>query len=172
MRNSKNQHLKSASIDTPLGPMIAIADNTALYLLEFIERIHLENEITRLQKKMNAVIVSGETKITRQITAEIKKYFAGKLAAFKTPIILSGSLFQKKVWKALLTIPPGSITSYLNIAKKIKKPTAFRAVANAIGANQLAIIVPCHRVINSSGKLGGYAAGISRKEWLISHEGN
>ena len=80
------------------------------------------------------------------------------------------SSFQKKVWSVLQNIPLGRTRSYLNIAQSIKKPTAYRAVANANGANQFAIIIPCHRVINANGALGGYAGGISRKQWLIDHE--
>ena len=81
-----------------------------------------------------------------------------------------GSDFQKSVWAALRKIPPGETRSYLDTAKAVGKPTAFRAVANANGANQLAIIIPCHRVINNNGELGGYGGGISRKQWLIDHE--
>ena len=83
---------------------------------------------------------------------------------------LIGSDFQKNVWRALQKIHHGKTHSYLRIAEKIKKPTAFRAVANANGANQLALIIPCNRVINANGDLGGYGGGISRKQWLIKHE--
>jgi AraC family transcriptional regulator of adaptative response/methylated-DNA-[protein]-cysteine methyltransferase len=81
-----------------------------------------------------------------------------------------GSDFQKNVWRELIKIPPGETKSYADIAKAIKQPSAFRAVARANGANQLAIIIPCHRVINSDGELGGYGGGLTRKAWLINHE--
>ncbi len=81
-----------------------------------------------------------------------------------------GSPFQKQVWKALQQIPHGQTCSYADLAAAIGKPTACRAVANANGANQLAIVIPCHRVINSDGKLGGYGGGVSKKQWLIDHE--
>lgn len=162
--------LKAAWIDTKLGPMIAIADDEGLYLLEFADRRGLEHEIERLRKKMKAAIIPGETKVIKQIEIELMNYFDGKQCEFKTPLVLIGSPFQKNVWKVLQKIPPGETRSYLDIANAIKNPAAFRAVANANGANQLAIIIPCHRVINANGELGGYGGGISRKQWLLSHE--
>jgi len=162
--------LKAAWIDTKLGPMIAIADEAGLYLLEFADRRGLEREIERLRKKMKAAIIPGETKIIKKIEKELMDYFDGKQCQFETPLILIGSSFQKNVWDALQKIPAGETRSYLDMASAIKKPTAFRAVANANAANQLAIIIPCHRVINANGELGGYGGGISRKQWLIEHE--
>lgn len=162
--------LKAAWLDTKLGPMIAIADDAGLYLLEFVDRRGLEREVLRLRKKLKVAIVPGETEIIKSIEAEITRYFVGNHFIFKTPLHFIGSPFQKKVWDELQKIPPGETRSYLNIAKKLKKPTAFRAVANANGANQLAIIVPCHRVINTNGELGGYAGGVARKQWLLEHE--
>ncbi len=167
---SSNLILKAAWIDTQLGPMIAIADDMELYLLEFADRRGLEREIERLRKRMKAAIIPGETPVIKKITKELMDYFNGKNADFKTPLKLMGSDFQKSVWAALRKIPPGETRSYLDTAKAVGKPTAFRAVANANGANQLAIIIPCHRVINNNGELGGYGGGISRKQWLIDHE--
>jgi len=97
-------------------------------------------------------------------------YFDGKLKEFQTPLFLLGSPFQKQVWEALNKIPFGETSSYLDIAKRIGRPAACRAVAQANGANQLAIIIPCHRVINHNGELGGYGGGITRKEWLLNLE--
>ncbi len=162
--------LKAAWLDTRLGPMIAIADETGLYLLEFVDRRGLEREVESLRKKLKAAIIPGETQIIKSIESEIAHYFDGKNLVFKTPIHLIGSPFQKSVWEELRKIPPGETRSYLEIAKLLKKPTAFRAVAQANGANPLAVIVPCHRVINTDGKLGGYGGGIARKQWLLGHE--
>ncbi len=162
--------LKASWLDTKLGPMVAIADDHSLYLLEFVDRRGLENEVKKLRKKLSAAIIPGETNIIRNVESELAHYFDGKSMEFKTPIHLIGSTFQKNVWLELRKIPPGETRSYLDIAKSLKKPTACRAVARANGANQIAIIVPCHRVINSNGQLGGYAGGIVRKQWLIEHE--
>lgn len=81
-----------------------------------------------------------------------------------------GSPFQTEVWSRLLQIPTGHTSSYGEIAATMGKPTAYRAVAQANGANQLAIVIPCHRVINANGELGGYGGGLSRKQWLLNHE--
>jgi len=162
--------LKASWLDTPLGPMTAIADDDALYLLEFLDCRGLEREIERLKQKTKAVIIKGATPPIHSIENELSQYFKGNLVKFKTPLFLFGSLFQKQVWETLQKIPYGETRSYADIAKSIGKPTAFRAVAQANGANQLAIVIPCHRVINTNGALGGYAGGITRKEWMISHE--
>lgn len=161
--------LKTAWIDTVLGPMIAISDEDALYLLEFITRRGLEREIERLRKKGFAII-SGTTEPLRLIDAELKLYFSGLLTEFKTPYHVLGSPFQKQVWEALCQIPYGETRSYAEQARGMGRPTAFRAVANANGANQLAIIIPCHRIISSDGTLGGYGGGVAVKQWLLEHE--
>lgn len=162
--------LKAAWIDTPLQAMIAIADEKALYLLEFDNKKRIEREIEKLNLKTKAAITFGYTNPIDMIEEELKQYFQGNLKHFKTPIHLFGSPFQKMVWQELLKIPYGSTRSYTDQATAIDKKTAYRAVANANGANQLSIIIPCHRIINSNGGLGGYGGGIARKKWLIEHE--
>lgn len=166
----KNSVLKSAQFDSPLGSMLAISDDEALYLLEFVDGRGVDREIERLSIKTKSTIVSGNTHPIASIKKELKAYFDGKLKVFRTPLHLFGTPFQKKVWSALMRIPYGETRSYAAQAITIKKPTAYRAVANANGMNQLAIIIPCHRIINSNGELGGYGGGIKRKKWLIDHE--
>ncbi|MBS0185611.1 MAG: bifunctional transcriptional activator/DNA repair protein Ada [Proteobacteria bacterium] len=162
--------LKAAWLETRLGPMLAIADEKVLYLLEFVERRGLEREIEKLQHRTKSVIVPGETAVIKFLEKELKSYFEGTLKTFKTPLYLLGSPFQKLVWETLLTIPYGQTRSYGEQARLLGKPTAFRAVANANGANQFAIVIPCHRVINTNGDWGGYGGGLPRKKWLIQHE--
>ncbi len=164
--------LKASWIDTLLGPMLAIADEKALYLLEFVDRRGLEKEVELLRKKTKLAIIPGTTKQIVSIKNELDQYFKGELKEFKTPLHFLGSPFQKQVWEELQKILPGETKSYSDIAASIKKPTACRAVAGANGANQLAIIVPCHRVINATGELGGYGGGGGgvRKKWLLNHE--
>lgn len=168
----KKLTLKSTSIDTKFGPMIAIADEHGLYLLEFSDRVNLENKMNRLRKKMCAAINPGDTIILRKISTELTRYSDGENFKFETPVVYIGSDFQKNVWNALRKIPLGETRSYLDIAKSVKNPRAYRAVANANGANTLAIIIPCHRVINANGELGGYAGGVTRKQRLLRHEAN
>ncbi len=162
--------LKTSWIDTQLGPMIAIADEEALYLLEFVDRRGLEREIERLRQKTKSAIIPGRTQPITSIESELNQYFDGRLSEFKTPIVMLGSPFQKSVWEELIKIPAGETRSYSEIATAIGKPSAFRAVAQANGANQLSIVIPCHRVINTNGELGGYGGGLTRKKWIISHE--
>ncbi len=97
-------------------------------------------------------------------------YFNGSLKEFKTPIHTLGTQFQKLVWLELTRVIYGSTKSYREQAKAISKPMAFRAVANANGTNQMTIVIPCHRIINSNGSIGGYSGGIARKKWLLEHE--
>jgi AraC family transcriptional regulator of adaptative response/methylated-DNA-[protein]-cysteine methyltransferase len=162
--------LKAAWLDTRLGPMIAIADEKALYLLEFVDRPALEHEVARLRRKTQSAILPGRAQPILSVERELAMYFAGSLRQFETPLFWLGSAFQQAAWETLLKIPYGETRSYADIAVSLGKPAAFRAIANANGANQLAIVVPCHRVINANGRLGGYGGGLARKKWLLNHE--
>ncbi|MGD7044731.1 bifunctional transcriptional activator/DNA repair enzyme AdaA [Jeotgalibacillus proteolyticus] len=162
--------LKASWIDTKLGSMIAIADEEALWLLEFVDRRGLEREVEKLRTKTKSAVIPGSNEILQSIEKELQAYYGGKLTEFKTPVHLLGSDFQKRVWGKLCEIPYGETQSYFDIAAALEKPTAFRAVALANGANQLAIIIPCHRVIRLNGELGGYGGGISRKQWMLEFE--
>jgi AraC family transcriptional regulator of adaptative response/methylated-DNA-[protein]-cysteine methyltransferase len=158
------------TITTPLEAMIAIADDKVLYVLEFLGRKNLQKEIEHLQQKTQSSIVEGTTAPIKSIEKELQDYFAGKLKIFKTPLQLFGTPFQKTVWNMLQKIPFGQTWSYEQLAMELGKPSAFRAVAHANSKNQLALIIPCHRVINKNGRLGGYGGGISNKQWLLEHE--
>lgn len=162
--------LQAAWLDTPLGPMVAIGDEEALYLLEFVDRRGLEREVERLRRRLKAAIVPGKPKAVASVEVELKSYFAGNLQDFHTPLALVGSPFQRAVWNSLQHIPYGETRSYAELAVSLEKPTAYRAVASANGANQLAVVVPCHRVVRSNGELGGYGGGLPRKQWLLDHE--
>lgn len=161
--------LKASRIDTKLGPMIAIADEKSLYLLEFVTRRGLEREIERLRQRGFAIIPGNNSPLI-SIEAELNDYFEGKLTAFKTPYHVFGSEFQKQVWEKLCQIPYGETRSYKEQSDLLGKPSAYRAVANANGKNQLALIIPCHRVIANDGSLAGYGGGLAVKAWLIQHE--
>lgn len=109
--------------------------------------------------------------IVRQAAAQVAEYFAGTRRRFELPLALEGTDFQQHVWRALLEIPYGQVASYQEVARAIGRPRAVRAVGAANGQNPVSIIVPCHRVIGSSGELVGYGGGLWRKEWLLRHEG-
>jgi O-6-methylguanine DNA methyltransferase len=171
-KEKKCKILHAIWIETSLGPLLGIGDEKKLYLLEFVDWRGLAREIGDLRGKHNASVFPGLTPPLISIKDEIKKYFKGTLKQFKTPLYNSGSLFQKEVWAELKKIPYGQTRSYYDIAMLLGKPTAYRAVANANGKNKFAIVIPCHRVINHSGALGGYGGGLERKQWLIDHEKN
>ncbi len=162
--------LKQSVIETPQGLMIVLADEVGLYLLEFVGSKGLEAEIKRLHTRTKKTIIPGHTKITDLIEHELQQYFAGTLQVFTTPVVLVGSPFQKLVWWELQRIPFGQTKSYKEIAVILCNPDAHRAIARANATNQLALIVPCHRVIATGGALGGYAGGVERKQWLLDHE--
>ena len=156
---------------TPLGPMFACATDQGVCLLEFTNRKMLETEFKDLMKRLDAVILPGENLFLDQLQHELKEYFDGKRKSFSIPLHTPGTEFQQKVWEALKEIPYGETRSYKQQAIRLNNPKAVRAVASANGYNRVAIIIPCHRVIGENGDLTGYAGGLSRKRWLLDHEG-
>lgn len=166
----KDALLKADWIDTPLGAMIAISCSHRLHLLEFADRKALPREVAKLQKAQPGGIGIGRTAPTEQVAEELGRYFSGARAHFETPCAFHGTTFEREVWHYLQAIPGGETRSYSQIAAEIGRPSATRAVARANGANQLAIIVPCHRVLSADGSLTGYGGGLWRKNRLIEIE--
>lgn len=164
------EQLKADWIDTPLGPMIAVADRHALHLLEFADRKALRTELQRLRSYANGDLGIGRYEPIEQAEAELQHFFAAESAAFDVRLALHGSAFTRSVWEALRRIPVGETRSYSQIAAELDRPSATRAVARANGANQIALIVPCHRVIGADGSLTGYGGGLWRKRQLIELE--
>lgn len=160
--------LLSHHVITPLGQMLAVADSNFLYLLEFIQQKNLSRALINLEKKFT--IAEGTNELITNLKNELEQYFNGTLKNFQTPINFLGTEFQKLAWQNLQKIEYGNTKSYLEQAQSFGKNSAYRAVANANAANKIAIIIPCHRVINSNGKLGGYAGGVQKKQWLLDHE--
>ena len=156
-------------IETPLGDMLAVTDDAALHLFEFHDRTALPTEMRRIERRFGAV-VEGATAASDALTGELAEYFAGTRTTFGARIAQRGSAFTAQVWDALREIPCGETRSYGQIAERIGRPSAVRAVARANGANQVAILVPCHRVIGADGTLVGYGGKLWRKKWLLDHE--
>ena len=152
---------------SPVGKILAIGDEKHLHLLEFEGRKNLQREIDSFKTEF----IWSKSPPLKQIEEELKAYFEKEEIRFQTPIQMGGTPFQRKVWGALLQIPLGKTRSYGELAKSIENPKAFRAVALANSKNQLAIIVPCHRVINADRSIGGYGGKVERKKWLLAHEG-
>lgn len=168
---SKEQKLIDLTrIETPLGPMIACADEQGICLLEFTDRKMLETEFKDLAKRLNATIIPGENLHFKELRKQLQDYFECKLKDFTIPLSMQGTAFQIDVWNELLRIPYGSTRSYQQQANAIKKHASVRAVANANGMNKIAIIIPCHRVIGSDGHLTGYGGGLWRKKFLLELE--
>ena len=161
--------LQACWIETPIGAMLAVADPDGLHLLEFVERKGLPRELERLQARRGAIHF-GDGPVLAQTAAEIDRYFRGEGADFTVPLAVAGSTFERSVWTALRDIPVGTTQSYGGLAARIGRPEAVRAVARANGANTVAIIVPCHRIIGSDGAMVGYGGKIWRKQWLLEHE--
>ncbi len=157
-------------IETPLGPMLAGATDDGICLLEFIDRRMIETQLTRLARIFKTALVPGTSLHFDRLSDELRRYFAGELRAFHSPLDLRGTEFQRKVWSALLTIPYGKTRSYSEQAMLLGAPSAVRAVARANGDNRIAVLVPCHRVVGSDGSLTGYGGGLWRKKWLLDLE--
>ncbi|MDP3580974.1 MAG: methylated-DNA--[protein]-cysteine S-methyltransferase [Ignavibacteria bacterium] len=157
-------------IESPMGPLIAAANQDGICLLEFSDRRMLDTQFATLRKLFKAPIVPGENKHILQLKKELQNYFEGTLKEFKTPIVFPGTDFQTKVWNELLKIPHGKILSYEALAQKVGVPKGQRAVGHANGLNRIAIVIPCHRVVNKNGNLGGYGGGLWRKQRLLELE--
>jgi AraC family transcriptional regulator, regulatory protein of adaptative response / methylated-DNA-[protein]-cysteine methyltransferase len=162
--------IRTIRLTTPVGPMMAAADDERLLMLEFADRRMLEKQIRRVQRRFGSAIAPGSNDILKQLQDELDAYFGGELRRFQVPLGLSGTPFQEAVWDALLQIPYGTTAHYGAIADAIGNPKAVRAVARANGDNRLAIIIPCHRVIGKDGTLTGYGGGLWRKRKLLDHE--
>jgi AraC family transcriptional regulator of adaptative response/methylated-DNA-[protein]-cysteine methyltransferase len=168
--------LMSRWIETPLGAMLAVADDAGLRVLDFVDRRGLERQITRVRAKLGCVIVPGAHRYLDAIERELVKYFAGESwlgqrgSSLSVPLAAEGTPFQREVWAELQRIPLGETRSYGKQAASIGKPDAVRAVARANGENFLSLVIPCHRVIGAGGDMTGYGGGIWRKQWLLDHE--
>lgn len=170
-KNSKSEKVVDLKrIETPLGTMIACADDNGICMLEFSDRKALPTELKEISKHFNANIIQGENPHFKILEQELVEYFAGKRQIFTVPLSLVGTEFQKKVWEVLRGIPYGTTRSYQQQANILGNPKAVRAVANANGLNKISIIIPCHRVIGTNGTLTGYGGGIWRKQKLLELE--
>lgn len=162
--------LLAERIETPLGSMLAIADDEGLRLLEFVDRRALERELTILRQRLRTNVVPGEHRHLDAVRAELADYFAGKNLEFDLPLAPVGSPFQLRTWNLLRKIPVSETRSYSWMAKHLGDVEMRRAVGRANGENMMCIIIPCHRVIRADGTLCGYGGGLWRKKWLLDHE--
>ncbi len=159
-------------VDTPLGPLVAGVTEKGLCLLEFTDRRSLEAQLKSLHKYFGCAMVPGRDSLLESLKQELGEYFSGKRKNFSIPLDVPGTEFQQKVWKELCSIPYGKTRSYEEMAIRLKNPKAKRAVGRANGTNRIGIVIPCHRVVNKDGKLGGYGGGLWRKQMLLDLERN
>ena len=169
-RAQQHAVLMARPIDTPLGPMVAIAGKDGLELLEFLDRRALERELATIRNRLQRAIVPGEHPVLDDTATQLREYFDGTRREFTLSLKPRGSEFQLRVWSALCEIPYGQTRSYAEIARRVGSPAAVRAVGTTNGRNQIAIVIPCHRVIAADGSLSGYGGGRWRKQWLLDHE--
>ena len=162
--------IKTVIIETPLGEMVAGATDEGICLLEFIDRRMLPTEYKDLTRLLKTTLGEGENLHLESLRNQLVEYFTGDRREFILPLVTPGTDFQKEVWNELLKIPYGSTRSYQEQANALGRPGSVRAVANANGMNRISIIIPCHRVIGTNGRLTGYGGGLKRKKWLLDHE--
>jgi O-6-methylguanine DNA methyltransferase len=155
---------------TPLGPMLAGAIDDGICLLEFTDRPMLPTQLAVLSRRLRRPAVAGRHPLLDVLQDQLRAYFAGERLTFDLPLVAPGSSFQERTWAALRGIAPGSTISYEELAIEAGRPGAQRAAGTANGANRLAVLVPCHRVVRKGGELGGYGGGLWRKAWLLDHE--
>lgn len=168
----KKNIIATTTINTPLGDMFCAATKDGICILSFFGQKNLEKQIEKVQNFFDAQIIPAHNKYFDCLQKELDEYFQGKREEFTIPLQLVGTTFQQSVWKILMKIPYSETISYKQEAELLKKPTASRAVANANGQNMISILIPCHRIIQSNGSLGGYAGGIDKKQALLKLENN
>jgi len=157
-------------VDSPIGEIVLGATSCGCCLVEFVDRGGLERIKSQTKKRYKLDLVAGDHPRLDDLEDELHGYFAGTLHAFTVPLDLRGTRFEETVWQELLSIPYGETTTYGEIAKSAQRPLAFQAVGRANGRNPLAIVVPCHRVLEKGGGLCGYGGGVWRKKFLLDLE--
>jgi methylated-DNA-[protein]-cysteine S-methyltransferase len=157
-------------IPSPIGIMLVVVDEEShLRVLDWEDFEPRMRRMLRLCHGASVRLVPGRA---REVRERLGSYFSGDLRAIDAiPVRTGGTPFQRKVWTALREIPSGATLTYGELARKIRRPTAIRAVGHANGANPVSVVVPCHRLIGADGSLTGYGGGLNRKEWLLAHEG-
>jgi len=169
-RRSGARAIVTTMIDTPLGPMIAGATDDGICLLEFTDRRMLPSELETITRRLRRPTVAGSHPHLECLREQLVEYFAGERRSFDLPLVAPGSPFQERTWAELRALSAGATVSYEELAERVGRPRAQRAVGTANGANRIAVVVPCHRVVRKSGETGNYGGGRWRKAWLLAHE--
>lgn len=169
MVERRPQAVIMAELESPVGVLVAGVTDGGVCLLEFRDREILETQVARVRRRVGPT-ATGSHPLLDQLCSELAEYFDARRREFTLPLVYPGTPFQTKVWNGLRAIPYGETICYEELAHRVGSPTAQRAAGHANGQNPLAIIIPCHRVINKDGKLGGYGGGLWRKRLLLELE--
>jgi AraC family transcriptional regulator of adaptative response/methylated-DNA-[protein]-cysteine methyltransferase len=161
----------AAWIESPLGPLLAGATAQGVCLLEFTDRRMMEAQIDTVSRRIAAPVIPGTNRWIEALRLELGEYFGGQRRVFDVPLVAPGTPFQERVWSELRRIPYGTAVAYAELAARIGAPGASRAVGRANGTNRIAIVIPCHRVVQKDGTIGGYGGGVWRKARLLELEG-
>jgi AraC family transcriptional regulator of adaptative response/methylated-DNA-[protein]-cysteine methyltransferase len=156
--------------ESPIGPLLMGATDDGVCLLEFTDRRALETQLATVRRRFTCALVPGEHDYLDRLQDELDRYFVGTLTDFTVPLVYPGTPFQRQVWDQLRKIPYGETRSYEDVARAVGSPAAVRAVGTANGKNRIGIVIPCHRVVNKDGRLGGYGGGLWRKQFLLDLE--
>jgi AraC family transcriptional regulator of adaptative response/methylated-DNA-[protein]-cysteine methyltransferase len=156
-------------IESPVGVLVAGVTDGSVCMLEFRDREIFETQLAKIRARVGPAVRGLHPRLD-QLREELAEYFEGGRTEFALPLVYPGSPFQLRVWNALRAIPYGETMSYEELARRIGSPSGQRAVGHANGQNPIAIVIPCHRVVNKDGKLGGYGGGLWRKQLLLDLE--
>lgn len=167
----KKRVIKTKRYESPCGALILGSLGDKLCLCDWLVERRRDHVDRRLERILKAEFEVGTSDVIETASAQLDEFFAGQRKEFDVPLLFAGTDFQERVWKELLGIPYGETVSYGELARRIGKPKAVRAVANANGANSISIFVPCHRVIGSDHSLTGYGGGLAVKRALLEVEG-
>lgn len=169
-RAKANDCVHVAWVESPVGPLLLGATEKGVALLEFTDRRALESQLETLRKRTKRALVPGTNERVEEAKRQLADYFAGQRTTFDLALDAPGTPFEQAVWGELLKIPYGETRSYEDLAKSVGRPGGSRAVGQANGRNRVAIVIPCHRVVNKGGELGGYGGGLWRKRFLLDLE--
>ncbi|NMM47487.1 methylated-DNA--[protein]-cysteine S-methyltransferase [Marinigracilibium pacificum] len=162
--------IQTITYKSPYGELVIGSYKDNLVLCDWKYRRMRESIDNRIKNYFSVEFIQESSEICELTITQLEEYFKGTRKEFNIPISMAGSAFQQEVWKELIKIPYGKTTSYLELSKKLNNPGAIRAIGSANGANAIAIIIPCHRVIGSDGDLTGYAGGLNTKKSLLKLE--
>lgn len=165
-----NKQILITHYPSPCGDLLLGSYGDQLCLCDWYASKHRPTMDRRLQTRLRATYIEGMSDTLCTTICQLDEYFSGLRTAFQLPLLMVGTEFQRRVWQTLLTVPFGATASYADIATKVGNANAVRAVAAANGANPIAIVVPCHRIIGSDHSLTGYAGGLEAKKFLLELE--